>query len=466
MKFTLLSIIYFFTREIYYTSIIYSLALSVGAILLVCFKISKSHYSAVLGMIALLFSKAFIDYSTSGLENPLTHLLLALFFFVYIKENPNPVAFFYLCFVASLCALNRLDTILFFIPAIILYIWKLGNMKKSLISFLGGFSPLILWELFSLFYYGFPFPNTAYGKLNTGISTTILIKHGLLYLKDSLINDPLTLIIILMSIVFPFVKREKRNIPIAMGIFSYAAYIVLIGGCYMSGRYLSAPFFLAVVLIFHKGFSSFGKRYILLFVLIVMIGFIAPNTPVLSGKDYGKNRDWSFRFFQKSIVDERGRMYQNYGLLPVMENSLPTFGYELEKAKHSLFAVRGAIGHFSFDAGPAVHVFDGFALTEPLLARLPVIETEDIWIGHFGRPEPPGYIDTLKTGTNRIHNRDIALFYSNLANIIRGDLLSVRRLVEIWNFNTGKYDDLVDILYSNPKKQWLRILGEEQRINE
>ena len=28
----------------------------------------------------LLSSKAFIDYSTSGLENPLTHLLLLVFF--------------------------------------------------------------------------------------------------------------------------------------------------------------------------------------------------------------------------------------------------------------------------------------------------------------------------------------------------------------------------------------------------
>ena len=29
--------------------------------------------------------------------------------------------------------------------------------------------PLLAWELFSLLFYGFPFPNTYYAKLNTGI---------------------------------------------------------------------------------------------------------------------------------------------------------------------------------------------------------------------------------------------------------------------------------------------------------
>ena len=32
-----------------------------------------------------------------------------------------------------------------------------------------GFIPLIAWELFSLIYYGFLLPNTAYAKLNTGL---------------------------------------------------------------------------------------------------------------------------------------------------------------------------------------------------------------------------------------------------------------------------------------------------------
>jgi arabinofuranosyltransferase len=34
-----------------------------------------------------VFSKAYIDYSTSGLENPLTHLLIVLFFIVYFNYS-------------------------------------------------------------------------------------------------------------------------------------------------------------------------------------------------------------------------------------------------------------------------------------------------------------------------------------------------------------------------------------------
>jgi len=37
----------------------------------------------------LVSSRAFTDYSTSGLENPLTHLLLASFFVVYFGRSPS-----------------------------------------------------------------------------------------------------------------------------------------------------------------------------------------------------------------------------------------------------------------------------------------------------------------------------------------------------------------------------------------
>ena len=79
----MLSIPYFFTREIFYTAMAFSIAVSFTAILLFTFVIARSKLNAMIGLLILGFSNAFVDYSTSGLANPLTHLLMALFYIVY-----------------------------------------------------------------------------------------------------------------------------------------------------------------------------------------------------------------------------------------------------------------------------------------------------------------------------------------------------------------------------------------------
>ena len=58
-----------------------------------------------------------------------------------------------------------------------------------------GMLPLAAWEVFSVVYYGFPFPNTAYSKLKTGVPAPEIHYQGFLYLLDSIANDPLTLLV-------------------------------------------------------------------------------------------------------------------------------------------------------------------------------------------------------------------------------------------------------------------------------
>ena len=43
--------------------------------------------------------------------------------------------------------------------------------KQGIVPTLIAFLPFVAWEGFSLLYYGVPFPNTAYAKLNTGTPT-------------------------------------------------------------------------------------------------------------------------------------------------------------------------------------------------------------------------------------------------------------------------------------------------------
>lgn len=109
------------------------------------------------------------------------------------------------------------------------------------------------------------------------------------------------------------------------------------------------------------------------------------------------------------------------------------------------------IGIFGFTAGPCVHVVDLWALSDPLLARLPTLPG---WrIGHFERAIPAGYIETLESGKNVILDKQLALYYSKLQEVTRGPLFDIQRWIAIWKLNTGTYNYLLDpCLSSCPSK--------------
>ncbi len=65
-------------------------------------------------------------------------------------------------------------------------------------------------------------------------------------------------------------------------------------------------------------------------------------------------------------------------------------------------------------------------------------------IGHFTRLIPDGYAETLRTGANHIVNPRLAEYRDHLALIVSGPLFDLDRLREIWRFNAGAYDALVD----------------------
>ena len=179
----IVSLFYFITREIFYTVTFLSIGISLLTVLVFTLWFHPLTRGAILGVIALMNSKAFIDYSTSGLENPLTHLILILFFWIYLQKEFKIHNLFWLSFIAALGTFNRMDSILLFLPALVYATWKVRSWKV-LPAVIAGFAPFILWELFSLVYYGFLFPNTAYAKLDTGIPASELVVQGLYYLHD------------------------------------------------------------------------------------------------------------------------------------------------------------------------------------------------------------------------------------------------------------------------------------------
>ena len=76
-----------FIPDIYSISIICSIVLSLAAAGIVAGRTARSSSSALIVLAAMISSRAFIDYSTSGLENPLSHFILSLFLLVYFRES-------------------------------------------------------------------------------------------------------------------------------------------------------------------------------------------------------------------------------------------------------------------------------------------------------------------------------------------------------------------------------------------
>jgi arabinofuranosyltransferase len=468
----LFTAIYLPTRDAYFTALLASFLASLATFWLV----ARRPAFAAFGVFTFLLSKAFVDYSAAGLENPLTHLLLVLFFIAFIEKQSDALL---LSFLASLIALNRQDAILFVIPTLV-YIFlssslrggaerrrsnplvnqEIASTEKRLLAmtmwhmFL-GFLPILLWELFSLFYYGFPFPNTYYAKLGAGISQTALLQQGFKYFIDSFERDPLTLTVIFTGILLAIWRGGTRERLLALGSALYLGYVLSIGGDFMSGRFLTASLLVSVLLLMRlaRDVSPLAKWVTIGFVILLGAS-ASPPTYIL---DFNQPR-FTEHDLLTGINDERAFYYPISGLMhyrpghsfPYSEGGWVEHGIALrENGKAVVY--EGNVGFTGYYAGPSVHIVDGYALCDPLLARLPAltlalseVEVSGKWrIGHFERPAPEGYLATLRTGVNQIADPNLAAYYDALALVTRGPLFSRARLIAIWKFNTGQFDYLL-----------------------
>ena len=433
------------TKSFYFTVIFLSLFFSVVTIVLFVTRVTGGLWTGLLSVSIITMSKAFVDYSTSGLENPLTYLLLTLFLISFFQEDTDIKGYLRLTLLASLVMLNRIDTILLVLPALIYKANKLKNSRVFLATVV-GFIPIIIWELFSLFYYGFPFPNTAYAKLATGISQSILFKQGVLYFMNSLDQDPITLIVTVLGILIALSIGNGRNRCLAAGIVLYGLYIVSIGGDFMSGRFLGASLLLAVAILGRALANNEVKSLRLLLGLVIVIGFSAPNPTLLNSVNYSDNVNRIIN--PNGIADERAFYYPTTGLLKVHRNHAITHESALEglraRQRGETIVVHQSSGFFGYYAGPTVYIVEPYSLTDPLLARLPIADKYEWRVGHYARELPDNYLKTLETGENVISDPNLRLFYDKIQLLVCGNIWESKRIVEIWNFNTGRYKELLD----------------------
>lgn len=470
----LLSAFYFFTREIYITTIVVSLALTLALGWLVIFKIAKTRWQGLAAVLLLSLSTAFIDYTTSGLENPLSHLLLAVFLYIFLVQKRSPHKLFWLGLLAALGALNRLDMILFYVPALGYEWWQQKDKWRATGMIALGFIPLAVWEIFSIVYYGFPFPSTYYAKAQNYVALGEEIFAGLNYFLFTLKFDPITWVVIVAALVTATWQRHTRAIAVAIGILLYLAYILQIGGDFMGGRFLSAAYLSAVILLLVYLFPKLRfKRHWVLIPATLLLSLLASSPPYfLYAKDfrtarwngvvdermvyfgtsflrtedlYAFNSDPQYNtlnkiaFFVKSIG--RGTLFRWEA-----ENDWIDLGKDLRAqaaAQGKLFLPQGANGFTGYYAGPHVYIINALALTDGLLARVPPIYNPNWRSGHFMRIIPPGYLEVEAGTQDHLDDAGLDSYYQKIRLITHGDLFAADRWQAIWELNTKSFDDLL-----------------------
>jgi arabinofuranosyltransferase len=430
------------TREFFFTALVISYGFALAAVL-VLLRRAQSIAGAVLIFLWLISSKAFIDYTSSGLENPLSYLLLALFYVRFCEVTEDPVsepAMRRFGWLAGLAFVNRMDSLVLYALPLAWLAWRgwRRNDERARPLLVAFGLPVMAWLVFATVYYGFPLPNTYYAKVATGIPGALLREQGFAYLLNSFAHDPITLATIGCSAALAF--RSSRALSLAAGsALLYVAYSISVGGDFMSGRFFATPFVVALIVCMRslRGWDhSWGMA-----AALVAYNLAMPIVPVKTTASY--DAAWPWRS-QNGIKDERGhyhRITNVFFFSPFRE--LPDHTWMREglsfREGPAKVTVQGSIGFYGLMAGPAKHLVDRNALSDALLARLPVSRQLyfEFYAGHYFRDIPDGYLDSIEHEDNRITDPQVRTFYDRLRRVIAGPLLSSARVKDIWYLNAG-----------------------------
>lgn len=398
-----------------------------------------SRWVLVVAVILMLSSMAFVEYATSGLENPLLYVLVVLFAHEYLGKQRT----FQLSLIASLAAVTRADAAALVLPTFLPLIYRHWRNRLFWLDVLKGMIPLLAWESFSLTYYGYLLPNTVYAKtLTTYIPEPITSLHAYNYFANSLGWDNVTLPLIVITLIVTDLERaNRRRLWLAAGIVLYLLAVFKAGGDYMSGRFFAVPFFLALYL-FARWLQSTTKlpRYFKPAVVVLALGLavVTPKPPITDPLTKQLPRSAAFDKY-RSDVSDNGQYLCPYTCLYNLSKFKPALVAPWAVLPPGQYPIATGIGIAGYYAkNPYVHVVDQLGLGDPLLSHLPASASSNV--GQFIRLVPAGYVGSLKEHRNLIKDLCIHRLYSDIEPVVTGPLFSVERFKKIIKLNLGISD--------------------------
>lgn len=195
----------------------------------------------IIGLLLPALHPSIWVYAHSGMETVFYTALLFGGFILLVKhlENGRSPAFAALLFAVA--AMVRMEAIAFAGLATLLVLVA-GQRRKRLrhalllaIAFWAFYAPVLAWRWS---YYGYPFPNTYYAKVDGG--SLILAFRGLMYSLRWFVANPLAVLAVLLGVKIFLSGREIRlrsTLGLAW-IFGFVAVVAFEGGDYFSfGRF-------------------------------------------------------------------------------------------------------------------------------------------------------------------------------------------------------------------------------------
>jgi arabinofuranosyltransferase len=449
-----------FIGNIYRLTIVLSAICGVASVVLLCRIAPASRWHRALLVIApLTLSRTFDDFVICGLENPLSFLTLAWLVFEWFRpEGQFRLYRFY--FIAGLCLLTRLDNGVIIAPMLAATAWRYRRQSLSLAT-LGALSPLLAWCAFALVYYGFVFPNTKYAKLNTGIPISEYLLQGRHYLSSFFFYDFLGFALIAAAIAIGVHRAslmwERRTIDaehlkpalLALGCVAHVFYVFWVGGDFMNGRFLANAVFIAVAVVFVTFRRLSRPQTSMVLAAIAAVALTDQTVVRPSVKDahdfnahHGINNEREYYSSSTGLMSDPSRTFRRYpaGLSSsVIDETGASIPFVLGTIDQpgtcspltiNLFATNG-VGLLGYCAGPGTTIIDNMALTDPLLARLPITDPAHWRIGHFYRATPPGYWQAIRTGDSSGMDPVLARQWERIRLITAGDLWDSDRLKAI-----------------------------------
>lgn len=418
--FLLLSGAHALTGALFWPTLVLSLALTVAAVLVLAAFAARQPGLAdnpLLGpMFAalVLLAPGFVDYATSGLENPLSHLLAALAIARACRPGQPPDAALWL--LLALVVLTRADHALLFAPlAGGLLVEAAG--RGRLPAVLPGALVLAAWFGFATVYFGSPLPNTFFAKAAAGVPLGFRLETAAVYFADAVASQGLALPAILFGILFGFAGGPRHRL-LAAGIALHLAYLAWIGGDFMRGRFLTLPFLVALFLVAAWLPRARHPAGAMLFAAAIAV-------PVLAGIAMAPAvRAYSVR----AIVDERAHYSPTLGAFALRRDWPAPGGGDFATAAAAEVRFACAVGRRRFETPARVHWVDICALTDPFLARLPAAVWPGMRIGHFVRPIPENYDRVLLGQEPQLSTPEVQGLYEEVMRIATGPVLDPDRL--------------------------------------
>ncbi len=434
----LVSVEHAVTGELFYTVLLTSMALTIAAVAIGIRALGEPRLGprAAFAVLAAITAKAVMDYGSSGLEGPLSYLLVALLWLELRRgERARLVR---VALFAALAFVNRPDTALIGAPAVA---WAAVRARRRGAPVAGplalGAAPAVAWLLFALFYFGFPFPNTFYAKVSTGAPLGDRLARGVAYLGNSLRWDPAAHAVLALATVLAVRARRLRPEALALvaGLWLYVGFAVT-NACatHMSGRLLAVPLFAAAPVL-----CALCPPRAALAGALALVAFTLwhPRAPwKMSTALYLPGAQ------DESRIDTSWFVHREGGTLRPFRPAHPWLAMGAAfRASGERFRIGGAweaMGWFGYAADPDQTLIDVVGLTDPLVARLPACNVDDPahWkSGHFYRELPAGYLATRVGGRNVIVDPALRAYLARLDRVTRGPLLDGQRLRDILQLN-------------------------------